>query len=150
MTTRYNFNAEVQRFQVRLVEMGFSLPVYGTDGKWGQETRTAMNAFQAAYGMAQTTFPTQQAVSVLNLQTSPSGIVIDYAALEHGINSSSYTTNTTEADKSTAKTMRGGSVLGKFVNETPAKKSGIPLWLWVILLLLGVGAFVIVIAYAAG
>ena len=150
MAVHYNFNGEVKRFQTRLLEMGFALPVYGADGKWGQETRTAMNAFQAAYALPQTTFPSAQTVSVLNLQTSPSGIVIDYGALERGINSSSVMTSDSEAEKTAEKTMNTGGVLGKFVTGAGAtEKKGIPIWLWVLLMLLGVGAFVIVVAYAA-
>jgi peptidoglycan hydrolase-like protein with peptidoglycan-binding domain len=42
----------VRKIQQALVDFGFPLPVYGVDGKFGNETKTAVTAFQQANGLA--------------------------------------------------------------------------------------------------
>jgi peptidoglycan hydrolase-like protein with peptidoglycan-binding domain len=42
----------VERIQLALVEAGFPLPQFGADGKFGGETRTALQAFQRESGLA--------------------------------------------------------------------------------------------------
>lgn len=41
----------VRRMQQALLERGYSLPRYGADGKFGAETKAAVQAFQAAAGL---------------------------------------------------------------------------------------------------
>ncbi len=41
----------IEQMQRLLLMKGFSLPLYGADGKWGQETRTAMQAYQKLAGL---------------------------------------------------------------------------------------------------
>ena len=42
---------DVKQLQENLLKLGYSLPKYGADGKFGSETRAAVRAFQKAQGL---------------------------------------------------------------------------------------------------
>ena len=42
---------DVQELQVDLMKIGYSLPKYGADGDYGNETTKAVKAFQADHGL---------------------------------------------------------------------------------------------------
>lgn len=44
----------VRSLQTRLMALGFPLPRFGADGKYGRETQAALKAFQYAHGLAPT------------------------------------------------------------------------------------------------
>lgn len=52
LTTPHMQGADVKELQVMLLKLGFALPKYGADGDFGEETDTAVRAFQAKYAVA--------------------------------------------------------------------------------------------------
>lgn len=45
--------SDVKELQEALIQLGYELPVYGADGKYGSETQQAVKQFQKAEGLAQ-------------------------------------------------------------------------------------------------
>lgn len=76
-------SSEVRKFQQGLILCGFALPQYGADGRWGNESTTAMNNYQEARGLEKTTRPDAATVARLNSEPSVmgTGLSINYAAL---------------------------------------------------------------------
>ena len=45
--------SDVQELQEALIQLGYELPAYGADGKYGSETQQAVKSFQKAEGLTQ-------------------------------------------------------------------------------------------------
>lgn len=48
----FKYNSQVEMLQIALSFLGFGLPKYGIDGKFGPETLKSLNKFQKKYGMS--------------------------------------------------------------------------------------------------
>lgn len=57
--------AETKTFQELLLAAGYELPLYGADGGWGAETRTAMQAFQRDIGLSRSQTPDKATIAAL-------------------------------------------------------------------------------------
>jgi peptidoglycan hydrolase-like protein with peptidoglycan-binding domain len=79
------FGTETQKLQQAVINSGFSMPKYGADGKWGDETKSAMNKYQSSRKMAPTSKPDIMTVTTLNSEspTRGDGIVISWATLSN-------------------------------------------------------------------
>ena len=57
---------EIRKFQQVLVNSGYPLPRYGVDGKWGNETKTAMNQYLADRGFPPQEIPDEIVPTLMN------------------------------------------------------------------------------------
>jgi hypothetical protein len=54
-TKQYSVNDNAVTIQNALMKLGYSLPKYGADGKFGPETKTALSKFQKDNGLSSST-----------------------------------------------------------------------------------------------
>lgn len=51
---KFSYDPEIEKIQLALEKLGFSLPKFGNDGKYGEETQETIKNFQAKYNLPQT------------------------------------------------------------------------------------------------
>jgi|GEM_PF-6422105 len=133
---------EIAKFQQVLVNSGYGLPKYGVDGKWGNETKTAMNQYLADRGREPKELPDNFVVMLMNseMPLRGDGITIDYNRLINAINSY-LAEKRAEIERVEVPTAEEGAVQPPEVVPPPMptpKKKGFPTWGWILIGLGGV------------
>ena len=73
---------QITKMQQALVDLGYKLPRYGVDGKFGPETKAALLAFQKDHGMSQSGELDAATMAALNTAYDTRKPYIDNAALD--------------------------------------------------------------------
>lgn len=83
---RKNSKSDVKALQQALMALGYSLPKYGADGKWGSETLKALKKFQKDNGLKTDGIVGKNTKSAFAKKGYANGGVVDYTgyAMVHG------------------------------------------------------------------